>query len=198
MARQYLYKLTEQDRTTWNHSTLWGEGVTHEVTKSGTTLCSSEVIHAYVDKNLALLMNPVHSDIKDPVLFLAFGEVVKQDSFKVGVKKLTTQKEIKLPLWYTGRNRLNVIVRFAQLCAEATAAAAAKGAARSATWAAAWATAAAKWARGAKWAAAEEAETAKWATCAAWAAAEAAEAIDFSALAAQAIVEAASGKVSYY
>ena len=39
-------------------------------------LCSGTVLHAYKDKNLAFLLNPIHADIKNPLIFSAEGDVV--------------------------------------------------------------------------------------------------------------------------
>ena len=92
-----LYKLTRQDFTTFKN-TLWGENVTHEAMGEGTELCTKDVIHAYLSPELAVLFNPVHAGYDNPILWEAEGEVVvNDDNTKVGVKKLTTIKQIPLP-----------------------------------------------------------------------------------------------------
>ena len=91
-----LYKLTTQKHTT-HGNTKWGPGVTHKATGEGTKLCSGGVLHAYTSPLLAVLLNPIHADVSDPVLWEAKGEVVASDGLKVGCKELTTTVEIPLP-----------------------------------------------------------------------------------------------------
>jgi hypothetical protein len=115
-----LIKLTTQDGWT-RQSTQWGEGVTHELPPvENPQLCTKDVLHAYKDINLALLMNPIHANINHPKAWEADGDVVVDDGLKVGVFRLTTIKEIPLPEWYANEtHRKRVAVRFAILCAEA-------------------------------------------------------------------------------
>ena len=83
-----LYKLTRQDFTTYNE-TLWGENVTHEAMGEGIQLCTEDVIHAYLSPELAVLLNPIHADYDNPVLWEAEGEiVVNKDNTKVGCKEV--------------------------------------------------------------------------------------------------------------
>ena len=92
-----LYKLTRQDFTTYKN-TKWGENVTHEAMGEGIQLCTEDVIHAYLSPELAVLFNPIHAKYENPVLWEAEGEVVvNEDNTKVGVKKLTTIRQIPLP-----------------------------------------------------------------------------------------------------
>mgnify|MGYP001609670390 CR=1 FL=1 len=53
-----LYKLTDRKGQTQNE-TQWGEGITHTAAGSGTTLCTDNVIHAYVDPLLAVFHDPI-------------------------------------------------------------------------------------------------------------------------------------------
>ncbi len=115
-----LYKFTEQDATTYEKSTLWGEGVTHKKEKKDNpNLCSSDVIHAYKNLNLGLLLNPIHADIQKPRIWEAKGVVVAKDFGKVGCFSLTTVKEIDTPEWVKSDKVLFVRIQFAILCAEA-------------------------------------------------------------------------------
>ncbi len=98
-----LYKLTDKDgytrRAFWN-ATKWKVGTTHTVEHAGSTLCSSDVIHAYTDPYMAVIMNSTHAAFKlhDMRLFKASGEVVATDGQrKVGVKSLTIIEEMPLP-----------------------------------------------------------------------------------------------------
>jgi hypothetical protein len=107
-----LYKLTDQFFETKNH-TLWGEGITHEAAEGDGKLCSKYWLHAYTDPILAIMMNPTHANIKNPILWEAKGEIGISDGTKVGCKKLTTIKQIPLP-------EINTVqkVAFGILCAK--------------------------------------------------------------------------------
>jgi len=107
-----LYKLTNQGNKTQNN-TVWGKGVTHSANVDvRAVLCTEGVIHAYTNKHIAVLLNPVHAAIVNPKLWLAEGEVIANDGAKVGCRSLTTIKEIELPVW-----TLEMKVEFAIRCA---------------------------------------------------------------------------------
>ena len=110
-----LYKLTTQDfktREGYPNETLWGRGVSHTAKGHGTELCSDGYIHAYLSPLLAVLMNPIHAGIQNPVVWEAEGSVSVSDGLKVGCKTLTTVRQIPLPSVTTEQR-----VRFAILCA---------------------------------------------------------------------------------
>lgn len=97
-----LYKLTDQDgktRAGQAGETQWGPGVTHEATgKPGQDLCTDGWIHAYEHPLLALLMNPLHSNICNPRLWECEGRIGKREGqLKCGCRALTTVREIALP-----------------------------------------------------------------------------------------------------
>lgn len=111
-----LYKLTTQDNKTRkgeSNETIWGPGITHKVKGKNYDLCSSDLIHAYESPELAVIMNPVHANITDPVLWEAKTKCRKiiNSGLKVGVKSLTTIRIIDVPV-ITEHQR----VRFAILC----------------------------------------------------------------------------------
>lgn len=115
-----LYKLTDEKHQTKNEC-QWGKDVTHSVEEGSRNakLCSSGVIHACQNPNLALLLNPMHANISNPVLWEAEGEIVVEDWEKVGCHELTTTRQMDLPGWYTDLgNRKQVMVQFAVFCAE--------------------------------------------------------------------------------
>ena len=174
-----IYKLTDQDMRTHN-GFQWT--LNKEETASGKGgLCGPGFLHAYTDPLLAILLNPIHADIKSPRLFKGTGTVSKTDNgLKIGCTEMTLTEEMELPV-------INIVQRiaFGILCTkevykdkdwntwadnwlsgkdrtEATAEAAARAAR------AAWA------ARATAWEAAEAAEAAAWeaarAARAAWAA----------------------------
>ena len=95
-----LYKLTTEDfktRKCYPNETTWGENVTHSGTGKG-DLCGPGYIHAYLTPELAVLLNPIHANIKNPVLWEAEGDIVKKDGqMKVGCISLTTTKQVPLP-----------------------------------------------------------------------------------------------------
>ena len=107
-----LYKLTDGDGKTRN-DTQWGPGVSHSSTGEG-ELCGPGWIHAYEHPLIAVLMNPLHADFKNPRLWEAEGEIAIRDGqLQCGCKTLTTIREIPLPE-ITAEMR----VRFAILCAK--------------------------------------------------------------------------------
>jgi hypothetical protein len=206
-----LYKLTNQNCETWNH-TKWGEGVTHTADGAG-DLCGPGWLHAYEDPLIAVLLNPIHADIEYPILWGAegSGEVRRDGQLKIGVTSLTTIQRIDLPVVTTEQRAEFAIRCTLEVCtdppwrawamrwldgtdrSEATAEAARATArvAVAAEWAAAeWAAEAAKWAaaewaaEAAEWAAEAAAEAAEAAEAAAWAAAwAAAKPVDLAAIA---------------
>ena len=107
-----LYKLTNQDMRT-HGGCQWGEGVTHTSNGEG-QLCGPGWIHAYTDPLLAALLNPIHANIAEPLLWECDGEVGKTDhGLKVGCTRLTTTREIPPPAV-----TMNQRVRFAILYAK--------------------------------------------------------------------------------
>jgi hypothetical protein len=113
-----LFKLTEQDGTTFNKSMFWEVGKTNSVLKcENPKLCTKDVIHAYTNKNLALLLNPNHVNINNPLLFEAEGNIVIRDYSKCGVFSLKIIKKINYPNWYIEKQK-EVQILFAILCAE--------------------------------------------------------------------------------
>ena len=93
-----LYKLTDQNWETKNH-TKWGPGIKHvALGPKGQDLCSNGYIHAYTNPLIAVLLNPIHTDIQNPVLWTAKGFIIKTDGqLKCGCYSLTTIERIKLP-----------------------------------------------------------------------------------------------------
>ena len=115
-----LYKLTDEKGETQG-GCQWGENVTNEIPTKirGKVLCKSGLFHAYKNQNLGLLLNPIHSDFSNIILWEAEGEICVEDWGKVGTWKLTTRKELQLPDWYSDKKLRNrVCVLFAVLCAE--------------------------------------------------------------------------------
>ncbi len=115
-----LYKLTESDNTTYNGAMEWEIGKTNFVKEcKNPQLCSSDVIHAYENLNLALILNPVHADISNFNIYACEGNIAVKDYGKCGVFALTPTKKIKTPQWYEDKKtRKKVLVLFAIYCAE--------------------------------------------------------------------------------
>ena len=202
-----LYKLTTQDyktRAGESNETQWGKGVTHTAGGSG-ALCSDAWIHAYTHPLLAVIFNPIHASIDNPVLWKCEGVVGKTDSTKVGCTSLTTLKTIALP-----DVTIEQRVKFAILGARATyrepaflswsaewLAGTTEARAKKAAWAAAAVTAA----EAEAWAAVAVVEAAAWAAeAAAWAAEAEAwaveEAAEWAAQAAAQVAEEAAEKAA--
>ena len=106
-----VYKLTDRKYQTYG-GCQWGVNITHTTDGTG-DLCSPGWIHAYTDPLLAVLLNPIHANIVDPVLWEAEGDVGKTDhGLKVGCTILTTIRKIPLPAMSMEHR-----VRFGILCA---------------------------------------------------------------------------------
>jgi len=115
-----LYKLTDGNATTFG-GMRWSPGTTNslEHRPSSPSLCSGDVLHAYRDDTLALLLNANGAKFQPPRLWRAEGKIVCYDYGKVGCFELKIIEEMELPGWYTDeRMRRRVMVAFAVLCAE--------------------------------------------------------------------------------
>jgi len=194
-----LCKLTDQDMQT-HGGCQWVLGEWKEVSGKG-GLCTDGWLHGYTDPLLAVFLNPIHANIKNPRLWRIEVDGARLDDhgLKFGVQRMRLVEELPLPVVTTEQR-----VRFTILCAYPTAsdgwqtwaagwlsgrnrsasasaaAAAVKAAAASAAasaWAAAEAARAATWAASASASASASAAEAEWAAAEAeWAAAEAARA----------------------
>jgi hypothetical protein len=117
MAAVTLYKLTDAQGQTHgdgtNH-TQWGAGITHEAKgPADGPLCSASWIHAYEHPLVAVLLNPIHANLKNPQLWSCRGEIGKRDGpLKCGCRALTTVEVLPLPEITTEQR-----VRFAIGCA---------------------------------------------------------------------------------
>jgi hypothetical protein len=108
-----MYKLTDQRMQTRN-------GFQWELNKTYTTngkgyLCGPGWLHVYEHPLLAVLLNPIHADIKNPRLFRCKigGKCLKNKGLKCGYTKVTLTKELQLPqLTLTQR------IAFGILCAK--------------------------------------------------------------------------------
>lgn len=114
---QTLYKLTDKDgytRRNQTGETKWREGFTLATSGKG-ELCGPGFVHAYTHPLLAMLLNLIHANICDPLLWECEGKVVRTDhGLKVGCTSLTALRRIPLPEVTMARR-----VRFAILCAQA-------------------------------------------------------------------------------
>jgi hypothetical protein len=110
-----LFKLTNAEGKTRpgeRNECQWGPGVTRRGTGKG-ELCSEGYIHAYEHPLLAVLLNPIHADYEDPILWECEGEVALRDGqLKCGCVELTTVRQVELPVVTTEQR-----VKFGILCA---------------------------------------------------------------------------------
>ena len=107
-----MYKLVTQEMTTQNN-TKWEIGVTNKAIRPGNEMCSNQVLHCYSDPRLAVLFNPVHANIANPILMeIACSPIVNTDGLKHACKEQTPIKIIELP-----KITLNQRVAFAIKCA---------------------------------------------------------------------------------
>jgi hypothetical protein len=107
------YKLTNQNLQTYN-GFQWGIG--KKVTTSGKgELCSEGWLHFYHSPELAVILNPIHANFKNPRLFeVEVGETCLDDrGLKGGATEMTLIKELDLP-----QISLTQKIAFGILCAK--------------------------------------------------------------------------------
>src|SRR3989304_5494645 len=119
-----LYKLTDQQGYTQKESigeTKWEEGFTLSLPPvEDPQLCTAQVIHAYKNLNLGLLLNPAQANIQNPLIWECEGNVCIEDWGKVGVFSLTTIQKVEPPKWFlSNTEKKRVAVKFAVACAKA-------------------------------------------------------------------------------
>jgi hypothetical protein len=91
------YKLTDSSGCS-KSNTQWGENITHTATGTGTRLCSNGFLHFYTHPLIAVLMNPVHANFENPILWeCETSGTTIHEPLKSGCKTLTTIKQIPLP-----------------------------------------------------------------------------------------------------
>jgi hypothetical protein len=171
------YKLTDKNMRTYG-GFQWELNENHKTSGNG-GLCSSGWLRCYDDPLLAVLLNPIHDNIKKPRLFKikVSGKKKTDKGLKFGFTNMKLVKEIPLPK-ITDLQR----AAFAILCAKKV-----YNNARFNKWADKWLSGEDRSARSAAWAVAETAETVE----AAWAVAWAVEAARAAAAAAWAVAETA-------
>lgn len=111
------YKLLTQDFTT-HGGTRWkndsGAFITVKAIGQGKSLCSQDVIHFYDHPVLAVLFNPIHANLKNPVLVsIEVDEEVAHDGLKGGCKQASIVEVLKLPE-VTLEQRVEFAIRCAQ------------------------------------------------------------------------------------
>jgi hypothetical protein len=114
METKQVFKLTNQALQTHNNY-QWTVGEWCEAPGTG-VLCTNGWLHWYHSPELALLLNPIHADIKDPRLFVAEASGAMRDDLglKGGSTKLRIVQEIQYVAPTTEQR-----VKFAILCASA-------------------------------------------------------------------------------
>lgn len=110
------FKLTNQNRFTRNQ-TRWGRRVTHKTDGKG-ELCGPGWLHYYNDPLLAVLLNPIHAGFSNPMLFeaKAEGKIKRNRGLKFGCSKLTTIKQIPLPVITPEQRICFAIACVSQVC----------------------------------------------------------------------------------
>jgi hypothetical protein len=105
------YKLTDQKMQTYN-STQWGDNITHTANGQG-DLCGPGWLHAYTSPLLAVLLNPIHANTVNPILWEAegTGDSKNDRGLKIGFTSLTTVRTLPIPVV-----TLEQKIRFAILC----------------------------------------------------------------------------------
>ena len=107
------YKLLNPDLTT-HGGFQWEVGKTYTIDKPGNTLCSDEVFHCYESPATAVIFNPRHANISNPVCYsVEVGEIVANDGLKIGTKSMALIEQVDLPVFTDQQYRV-----FAILCAK--------------------------------------------------------------------------------
>ena len=92
-----MYKLVDKKWETRNN-TQWSIGQTNKVTGEGKKLCSPDLLHCYKSPVQAILFNPIHASIRNPILLeIECSELLVDDGLKYGCKEQTPLKELSLP-----------------------------------------------------------------------------------------------------
>ena len=109
------YKLLDQELFSNNGKFQWEIGKTYTIEKPGNEMCSDEVFHCYNHPILAVLLNRLHVNIRNPRLFeIEVPEFVNNDGLKFASKSQTLVKELDLPT-ITNDQRLEFAIRVAKL-----------------------------------------------------------------------------------
>ncbi len=94
------YKLTDQDLQTYE-GFQWELGKWYKIDKAsrGHDLCSKSWFHCYDDSLLAVLFNPIHARIADPLLFQCNvrGTKLADSGVKFGFTQMRLVTELELP-----------------------------------------------------------------------------------------------------
>lgn len=113
-----VYKLVDQNyrtRAGEKNETHWQIGVRAQATGAlGQPLCTDGHIHGYEHSLVAVFMNPVHANIKDPRMLVCEVEepILREGQLKLGARTMTPVKEIPCPKLST-EQRVEIAIRFA-------------------------------------------------------------------------------------
>lgn len=92
-----MYKLVSQDMTT-RGGMKWEIGKTNRANAVGTRMCTNQVLHCYNDPRLAIIFNPIHAGITDPILLqIECSTIVNSDKLKFACKEQTPKCRLPLP-----------------------------------------------------------------------------------------------------
>ena len=85
-------------RVNENNETTWEIGKQVSAKEGKPVLCTETVVHFYEDELLAIFMNPIHANLKNPRMFEVetCGEIIR-DNVKSGCKSLKLIREIEIP-----------------------------------------------------------------------------------------------------
>ena len=111
--KKTYYKLTNTDRTT-HDGFVWEIGKWYEADGTG-DLCGPGWLHFYHSADMAVLMNPGHANITNPLLWEAEceGKSLDVHGLKIGWTRARIVREIPLPEW-----SLEQKIIFGILCAK--------------------------------------------------------------------------------
>ena len=92
-----MYKLVTQNMTSYGDM-KWEIGVTNKAIVDGNKMCSNQVLHCYASPLIAVIFNPIHADICNPILLeIECSDIVATDGIKYACKEQTPVKLVALP-----------------------------------------------------------------------------------------------------
>ncbi len=114
-----MYKLVTPQMST-NNNTKWEIGVANRAMEPGNDMCSNQVLHCYSDPLLAVLFNPIHASIINPVLLkIECSEIINTDGLKHACKEQTPISMEELPV-VTTTQKIAFAIKCALLVYKAT------------------------------------------------------------------------------
>jgi hypothetical protein len=111
---KFIYKLTDQNLQTYYGFQYKRNRWVKVLCDSYEPLCTQYWLHAYEHPYLAVLLNPIHAQIRNARLFECKwrGKIKNKSWLKLGVSEIILKRELELPV-FTDRQKRRFLFRFA-------------------------------------------------------------------------------------